>query len=83
MKQIVALSLLCGWALMTAPGTNYDLPVKQWHFTQSFDSAKECEELVLARYIRLEAKNDRAGMSRNASGNRCVPIDWLQPNAKH
>ena len=80
MKKVIGLSLICGLALMTAPGTNYDLPLKQWTFAHSFDTAKDCEEFVLPRYIRSQAKNDQDGMRQNAAGNRCIPIDWIRPS---
>lgn len=63
------LGLLLGWYALVPPAADLAAPLAKWEHFRSFDTAKECEEMML-EYVRKLQKADV--WYRQAERVRCL-----------
>lgn len=84
MRKMTISTLLCGWFLMTSPGGDERIPLKQWRHSQSFDTALECQDFMARMWEKAEAKykNQPSETTRRLADQslfgRCVPSDHIK-----
>lgn len=67
MKTVLA-GILMGWYALVPPAADLLAPLAKWEHFRSFDTAKECEDMMLA-YVK-ELPND--AWRRQAERVRCI-----------
>ena len=80
MKKIIALSLLCGWAMTAPPSKGRNAPLKEWDVPQVFDTAA-CERSLENTLTRASEANNQHLIPLILS-RRCIPMDWIAPDKK-
>jgi hypothetical protein len=90
MKKLLANVLLCGWFLISPPiKSDVDVddraPLGQWYHTQSFDTARECENAIGQTSAKSREAAKQQPDNRSAQRlalmhtlSRCVPSDHVR-----
>jgi hypothetical protein len=76
MLEILSL-IACGWLFMHNPTENLKLSITEWEHWASFDTAKECMNLM-ANAQKVAPDKSQFDVSRH----RCVPSDAVYPPAE-
>lgn len=71
---------LLGWYALVPPVGNLTAPLQQWEHFRSFDTAKECEEMMLEYVRKLPQDGAAAAWYRQAERVRC--IDTADPRLR-
>jgi hypothetical protein len=53
----------CGWLLMHNPTENVKLPTTEWEQSLAFDTAEECETLLLRHGLKQKRNNASLNLS--------------------
>lgn len=63
-----ALVVVVGWYALVPPAADLQAPLAKWDHFRSFDTAKECEEMMI-EYVRKLPRND---WYKQAERVRCI-----------
>lgn len=67
--RLGSIALLVGWYALVPPVSDLGAPLAQWEHFRSFDTAKECEEMMI-EYVRKIPKE--TPWYRQAERVRCI-----------
>ena len=79
MKKILLFGVLLGWYALVPPLGGSNAPLAAWEHFRSFDTARECEELMLSYVRGLETTGDAAPRAWKAQVSRVRCIESSDP----
>lgn len=79
MRKIAVV--LLGWYALVPPAADLSAPLAKWDHFRSFDTAKECEEMMLA-YVRGLPRADEKSRAWFTQAERVRCIDTADPRLR-